>query len=186
MSVRCAIGLALVRAAPQPTPPACLPSESGIDAFAMEWFCRELRAAGQGRLEVEPGYRFTYLPSFHHTRVVVATMENGQPVVLGTVVSREAGHGPREILQRTRRLLSPDEWRLLEQRLLNAGIWEATDTDSRSGADGAQWLLEGRRRGQHSVHDVWSPTDETFPQYRKACVYMLAVAGIMPEANELY
>jgi hypothetical protein len=45
-------------------------------------------------------------------------------------------------------------------------------------------LLEGKKAGRYRLHEVWSPTDRTFPQYRKACVYMLDLAGISPTSNE--
>ena len=68
----------------------------------------------------------------------------------------------------------------------NAGLWEAPDKDDRLGLDGAEWVVEGRRKGQYQFRSVWSPDDKSFPQYRKACEYMLTLAGIHPGNEKIY
>src|SRR5262245_33711717 len=97
------------------------------------------------------------MPSFHATRVVVAFLEAGKPVIVGKVLSGKGGYEPGTLVRTTKRALNPDEWRLLQQRLENAGLWESTDRDDRLGVDGAQ-----------------------------ACVFMLELAGIKPPSEELY
>lgn len=164
----------------------CFPPEARLDKFRSDWFCRQLTAAKEARLAGEPSYRFSYIPSFHATRIVVAFKEEGHPVVVGKVLSGKGGYEAGTLAQTTRRALSADEWRRLEQRLENAGLWEPPDRDDRVGADGAEWIVEGRKGGRYSFHVVWSPTEGTFPQYRKVCSYMLELAGISPAAQDLY
>ena len=165
---------------------SCFPPEAGIDAFRSAWFCRQLNAAHEERLSGELAYRFSYIPSFHATRVVVAFKAVGRLVVIGKVLDGRGGYEPGGLAHTTRRLLSDVEWRLLEQRLENAGLWEPPDRDDRSLTDGAEWVLEGRKDGRHSFRAVHSPTDSTFPQYRKVCAYMLELADITPGAEDLY
>jgi len=180
------VATVLSAAAGLPATETCFPTEAGLHSFKAEWFCKQLAAAEERRLSGDPAYRFSYIPSFHATRVVVAFMDKERPTVIGKVLSGKGGYEPGRLLRVTRRVLSTDEWRLLERRLDNAGLWELPDKYSREGFDGAEWVLEGRNQGRYSLHDVWSPTDSTFPQYRKACVYMLELAGIAPDTTQLY
>lgn len=180
------IGLVLSMLSAMTAEVGCLPAEAGVDQFKLGWFCKQLNAAQERQLAGDPAYRFAYIPSFHPTRVAVAFLEAGKPVVVGKILSGKGGHEPGTLVRTTRRSLSADEWRLLEQRLQNAGLWEETDRDDRLGLDGAQWVLEGRRHGRYKFHDVWSPDDSTHPQYRKACAFMLELAGIKPPDEELY
>jgi hypothetical protein len=169
-----------------PTPAACFPSEAAVDEFRADWYCGQLAAAGLGMLTGDPSFRLTYLPSFNASRFVVVTMEAGRPVVRGVVLTGRGGYEPGKVARSTRRVVTSEEWRLLRQRLDNAGMWESTDTNDSSGVDGAQWILEGQKDGKYRLHDVWSPTAERFPQYVKVCLYMLELAGIKPSDEELY
>jgi hypothetical protein len=182
-----ALLILVIPAAPSPPPSKadCFPAEAGVNEFTTEWFCKQLAAADEGFLSRDPSYRFAYIPTFNATRVVVAFMDSGKPTVVGKVLSGQGGYDPGRVVHTTRRILTTDEWNLLEQRLENAGLWEPPDKDDR-GLDGAEWVLEGRRQGHYRLHDVWSPTDSTSPQYRKVCIYMLELAGIRPVPKDLY
>jgi hypothetical protein len=54
------------------------------------------------------------------------------------------------------------------------------------GLDGAEWVVEARRKGSYVFRAVWSPDDNSFPQYRKACEYMLSLADVHPGADAVY
>jgi hypothetical protein len=165
---------------------SCFPNEAAVDEFLAEWYCGQLAAAGFGMLTGDPSYRFAYLPSFHASRFVAVAIEAGRPVVRGVVLSGRGGYAPGKVARETRRVLTAEEWRLLLQRLQNAGMWEPTDKNDSSGVDGAQWLLEGRQDGKYRFHDVWSPTPARFPQYVKVCLHLLELAGIKPPDEEIY
>ena len=107
-------------------------------------------------------------------------------VVSGFVLDGQGGYAPGSVKERTRRLLTSSEWKLLQQRLENAGMWQAPIKQSSKGLDGSQWILEGRRSGSYQLHDLWSPKPKEYPQYVKACVYLLELAGIQPKGEELY
>jgi hypothetical protein len=182
-----ALTAALLLVSPATTPkPSCFPSEASVDAFRTVWYCGQLGAAQEGRLTGDPSYRFAYIPSFHATRVVLVFMDAGRRVVVGKVLGGRGGYAPGRIARTTRREITADEWQLLEQRLENAGFWEPPEKDARMGVDGAEWVLEGRKQGRYRLNDVWSPDESTFPQFRKACTYMLDLAGIKPSPDELY
>jgi hypothetical protein len=103
----------------------------------------------------------------------------------GVVLSGKGGYEPGRVAKTTRRVLTKSEWQLLQQRLDDAGIWEPTPTDDRTGVDGAQWILEGKQDAKYRLHEVWSPNRTRFPQYFKACMLMLDLAAVRPDADEL-
>ena len=180
------IGLALVLGVLAAEPGGCFPAEAGVDAFRTEWYCKHLTAAGLGQLATDPGIRFTYLPTFQAPRVVTVEMTSEGAVATGIVLSGRGGYAPGSVAKRTRTLLKPDEWKLLQQRLEDAGMWEAAVKQSSIGLDGSQWILEGRRSGTYRLHDLWSPDRKDYPQYVNACVYLLELAGITSQADEIY
>ncbi len=177
-----AAALFLVAAAP---PPHCFPPKVGVDDFERRWFCGHLAAAGEWALRGDPAYRFTYLPTFDHPRIVTVTLVRDEPIVVGKVLTGHGGYEPGSISRTTQRVLAAGEWRLLLQRLENAGMWQPSDVQATIGPDGSEWLLEGRHAAQYRLHKVWSPTEASFPQYRRVCSYMLELAGIVPD-HELY
>jgi len=167
--------------------PPCFPPQAGLDEFRVEWYCGHLTAAGVRELAGDPAYRFVYLPSFHAPRIVTVLVEAGAPVVRGIVLSGKGGYKPGNVQRRTERRLSDREWRLLRQRLENAGMWEGDTRQQDTGFDGSRWILEGRADGKYRFHDIWSPKPSRFPQYYKACSYMLELAGLTPAPpEELY
>jgi hypothetical protein len=164
--------------------PNCFPPAASVGDFETQWFCTQLLAAGESSLAGDRVFRFTYLPTFHATRVVVVAKRGQEWVAVGKVLDGQGGYVPGKVARTTERRLLDTEVRLLEQRLRNAGMWERTERNTSKGLDGSEWLLEGRRGGQYIFHEVWSPTETTFPQYRKVCIFMLELAGIQPEQSE--
>ena len=165
---------------------SCLPSDPKSDARRPDWYCDLLAAAGQTRLAGAPAFRFAYVPAFHAPRVITVVGGPERPVVEGILLNGAGCCGPGQVVvKRSRRLLTDAEWRLLQQRLDNAGIWEPTEYDP-AGVDGAVWLLEGRHGLQHRVHSKFSPESRQWPQYYRACTYLLELAGLLPRSDELY
>jgi hypothetical protein len=177
--------LLLAKTLPVTAEDGCFPPEAALDDFRADWYCKNLKAAELRQLGAGPTYRFIYLPTFHAPRFATVAMEPDVPVVRGVVLSGRGGYEPGKVAKATRRVLTQGEWQLLQQRLENAGIWEPPDTDDRPGTDGSRWVLEGRDSTRYRLHDLWSPKRARFPQYVKACMYMLDLAGIRPEAEEL-
>jgi hypothetical protein len=163
----------------------CFPPEARVDEFLTDWFCKQLAAAGEGRLGPHALYRFSHIPSFDPTRVAVVSMEGGYHFVVGKVLSGKGGYEPGRLVRTTKRVITPQELQLLEQRLENAEVWGPPFPDVRRGLDGAEWVFEGKKSGRYYFHAVWSPGSD-FPQYRKAAAYMLELADIVPAEDDLY
>ena len=162
----------------------CFLQSGLVSPFEHQWYCRQGNAAGLRPLQGERVYRLVLIPSFRPTRVVTVRIESGSAFAEGILLSGRGGYDPGGIARTTRRAVSPENWRLLEQRLENAGVWEAPEPDRESGEDGSQWLLEGRKGERAFFRDVWSPSESTFPQYRKAALFMLELAALEPYEDE--
>ena len=170
---------------PAPSPvPNCFPAEAHLDEFRTQWYCAHVLAGGQSRLAGDKAYRFIYLPTFDHPRIVTLSQHGADWIIAGRVLSGRGGYQPGKVSRSTERKLSTAEARLLEQRLQNAAVWGPDSVRDDRGLDGSMWLLEAKNGPRYLLHEVWSPRDNTFPQYRKACAYMLELAGVMPESDE--
>ena len=183
--------LILLAASGEPRPnaapsavPNCFPAEAHVDEFRTHWFCAHLLAAGEGKLQGEETYRFTYLPTFHHPRVVRVTHGSSGWTLRAVVLSGQGGYKPGNVARSAERKLTQAKARLLLQRLEDAGVWEPDPVQKEVGLDGSMWLLEAKRGVRYQFHEVWSPEANTAPQYRKACEYMLELAGVLPEPKE--
>jgi hypothetical protein len=156
-----------------------------LEPLDRQRYCGEL-AEAESSVISDPGYRFMWVPSFDPTRVVSVRMEAGRPVISGKLSRHRGRYTADDLGKSTKRFLTPDEWKLLNQRMENAGIWEQPDPPRVPGLDGSTWFVEARRAGTYRFHRVWSPEVRTFPQYRKACEYLLTLAGIHPGDDRVY
>ena len=185
-----AVGLVLVGAPAAATPAVacCFPRAAELDEFRCRWYCNHLHAMAEQPLPLgAEGYRFLYLRTFH-APISVRVQRIGQRWLLSArLLDGHGGYGPGHVAKRTDKELSPEEARMLEDRLRTAAFWgnpwkEQQDT----GVDGARWILEGRRGSEYRLVDIWSPQGAHYERFREACLYFLDLAKLRPTQDEIY
>lgn len=107
-------------------------------------------------------YRFLWLHVWARP-VAVRVSRTASGVELEAVeLSGSGGYDPGAVAQRVKRQLSDAEWQEMQQMLIRADFWRLPTKSERIGADGAVWVVEGRRaNGYHSV-DRWWPDDANY------------------------
>lgn len=163
------------------------------------WYGSQLRATGQGPLcrGSDPStsvFRLTWIPSFHPT-VMVRIEQRGTTYSLYAVrLTGAGGYDPGSKARDTTVSIASSDWEEWTRLLSAARFWEASTDESDSavtphgkvvvmvGADGAQWLLEGRRGDQYHAVDRWSPHAEPNLPFRKACEWLLKRSGLVDSA----
>lgn len=160
------------------------------------WYGAQLRATGQGPLcagsaTLTSVFRLTWIPSFYPT-VMIRIEQHGATYSLYAVrLTGAGGYAPGSKGRDTTVTLASSDWEEWLRLLSAARFWEASTGESDSvvsphgkafaimGADGAQWLLEGRRGNQYHAVDRWSPHAEPNLPFRKACEWLLKRSGMV-------
>jgi hypothetical protein len=150
-------------------PDGVLSAVKRSDQFRSDWYSRQLQALKEPSLwelskskeEKSESYRFLWLRTFHHPVAIrVDVRADGVARLVVKMASGAGGFAPGE--------LTRDETVTLEKMQTDRalaifekdGFWKLESFDeSKIGADGSQWILEGVKGGKYHVVDRWSPTD---------------------------
>ena len=182
-----------------------------LDPPSAEWYASYLRAAREpslialavprrGREQAPPveQYRFLWLPSFHPPfaiRIARGASDDPDAGALLTVkeLARLTGFTlPGPLVRVTTVELPADRWAALRTQL-DVGFWPLPSEptrESRSGLDGAEWVMEGVRGTEYHVVHRWSP-DEHSPAadqaFRAAALAFVDASGLASRiAPEIY
>lgn len=171
-------------------PQSTFHSRPDLDAFVRKWYSQQLSAMKEPSLScgASPGteaYRFTWLRTFHHPIAVRITWSEEGGELTSVELDGAGGYEPGSILKTARRPLPEGEWSVLKASVERLRFWAMPTRPSAdpSGADGAQWITEGRRGDEYHIVDRWSPKTGS---YRDMGLQFLRLAGITIPARELY
>ena len=169
-------------------PGALAPDRLDLDAFTQCWYGVQLSAMGEPVLFTRElpkdaeVYRFTWLRTFHRPIAVRVEREGTTTRLIGIELDGAGGYAPGKPVRRVDRALSAAEWTELRRHLEAAQFWMLSPASEPRGTDGAEWILEGRARGQYRVVVRWTPdSDGSDAGFRAACVFFLSLAGLLPE-----
>lgn len=178
-------------------PPGTFGPAGDDDAFVVSWYSKHLRALREPSVAALAGkqghaYRFLWLRTFDPPialRVDVAPDGSGTLTVKAT--SGRGGYEPGTLVTYQRRAMPRAEVRQFLARLSTARFWALPtrepaieeDGSITVKADGAQWILEGARRGRYHVASRWSPEPGA---YREAALWLVRLAGLRIEPDRIY
>jgi hypothetical protein len=161
-----------------------------VDAFVRVWYSKHLAVMKEPSLSCGPSpgpetYRFTWLRTFHHPIAVRVSWSHKGAELTSVELGGAGGYEPGGILRKAHRPLSTEAWSDLRNSVVSLKFWAMPTrlADDSSGADGAQWILEGRRGDEYHVVDRWSPQKG---RYRKVGLQFLRLAGIVVPTSEVY
>ncbi len=180
-------------------PPGTFEPAAEQDAFVVSWYSSHLRALREPSFAVLAGdrrahaYRFLWLRTFD---APIALRVNVSPDGSGTLTvkttSGRGGYEPGTLVTHQRRAMPRAEVRRFLSRLTTARFWQLptrerpeieADGTITVTADGAQWILEGVRRGRHHVVDRWRPEHGA---YRETALWLVRRAGLRVEPERIY
>ncbi len=131
------------------------------DEFRRTWYSKHLRAMNEPSLSCGDtngdSYRFLWLRTFHAPIAVRIDRTPEKSTISAVQLSGAGGYDPGSIADRTTRDLSAQNVDSLLAAFDTADFWHLPSWKTSMGADGAQWIVEARSRGQYHVVDRWSP-----------------------------
>ncbi len=158
------------------------------DEFFREWYSEHLRSTGQASLTCGgaatlESYRFTYLRSFRTP--IVASIEVTPPTASFAAweTNGRGGYKPGDVIKTVRRELSADERAQFTQRLELADVWALDSVVDSTMNDGAEWVIEVRRRGVYRVVTRRSPRSGP---YRELGLFFIRASGFVNIPGDLY
>jgi hypothetical protein len=150
-------------------PDGVLSADKRSDQFRSDWYSKQLEALREPSLwelsnskgEERESYRFLWLRTFHHpvaVRVDIGVDGVGRLIV--KMASGAGGYAPGELMRDETLTLEKEQSDLLLAIFEKNGFWKLPSIEeSKSGLDGAQWIIEGVKGRRYHVVDRWSPQD---------------------------
>lgn len=131
------------------------------DEFARTWYSKHLAAMEEPSLSCGPptadvSYRFLWLPTWGPPVSVRVTRTENRMQIDAVELSGAGGYEPGTVARRQSTTLAFTDWERIERALSAARFWNAPTTVDRFGADGTEWIAEGRLAQRYHVVDRWA------------------------------
>jgi hypothetical protein len=138
----------------------------GDDQFRVNWYSKALKSLREPslyepeRIEGTQSYRFLWLRSFHHpVSVRLDIKADGTALLTTRITSGAGGYDPGKLIQNRTRTISKERTDWFLNRIDESNFWKLPTVEKMDaeGLDGAQWIIEGTKKGKYHVVDRWSP-----------------------------
>jgi len=169
------------------------PLEGSVPDPFHGWYLKVLTAMHESRLAAPSDgtpwerYRFLWLRTRHRPVAVRAERQDAVLRLAVRVLNGKSGYDPGTQERSDERALQPAQWNFLQRSLAAARFWSLPMEGNHQGLNGAEWVLEGVRPGEHRLVHRWSPRSDTEDaMFRAACLAMLELAGLGAIAQPVY
>ncbi len=134
-------------------------------------------------------YRFLWLRTFHPPVAIRVQDWNDKRLLTVKQLDGKGGYEPGKLVVDTSEPLDMIQWDLIAKRIERVSFWTLARLELERAdvilqelhVDGAFWVLEGVRNGQHHFVDRCNPPSGEF---RDCCLYMIELSGL--EADPIY
>lgn len=153
--------------------------------FRLGWYSKHLIALKEPVLN-DPSstkvFRFTWLRSFHNPVAVRLENKKDHITLYWKVCDGKGGYDSGKLVTDMKKKLSLKEWTQFQQKIDSIDFWNIPTSDkSRFGADGAQWILEGKESGKYHVVDRWDGQN-----LKPICLDLLKMTDLEGEVGRIY
>jgi len=127
---------------------------------------------------VDESYRLIWIPTFHAPVSARIWRSREKQFLVTKQLDGKGAYGMGQLAVQNIRSLSDDEWNEFMRLLRQSGYWDLlSKDDSPPPNDGATWIIEGSRNGQHHQVNRHAPSSE----FRDACAYLVSLSGLKTE-----
>jgi hypothetical protein len=139
---------------------------STFNSFERVWYHGQLATCQEpslyeNRLSGDTIYRFSWIPSFHHTICARLTLkDDGTGTLELKQLSGAGGYNPGHLASSQTIVARKDEVQSVLVLIGNLNFWHRADGEinNQSGTDGSEWVLEGISDGKYRIVEMWSPS----------------------------
>ncbi len=158
--------------------------------FTARWYAADLRAMREPSLfeasknKSMIAYRFLWLRTFHHPIAIrLKILPDGTGFLTGKVTSGAGGYAPGAVTWNKSYEVTESDVQEFLKLLQKAEFWTSPTVVSVGGNDGAEWVVEGVKKGSYHVTDRWSPTNT---DYSAMCLFLLSLSKIQVPPKYIY
>jgi hypothetical protein len=149
-----------------------------IDSFLNTWYSNQLYHLSEPVLtKYDPQrevYRFTWLRSFNHPITVRIESLKDEKYVTVKICDGNGGFRPGKIILNKMFPINESQWKELQLQFDKLKFWNLPPTKrDQNGTDGADWILEAKRKTIYHFATRWSPQNGEF---RHTCDYIIKLA----------
>jgi hypothetical protein len=169
------------------------PVEGSVRDPILDWYRKVLTAMHEPPLASPSDpipserYRFLWLRTRHRPVAIRAERQATVTLLAVRVLNGKSGYDAGVLERSDERALHATQWDLLQQQLKAARFWSLPREGNQQGLDGAEWVLEGVRPGEHRLVRRWCPrVDTDDAAFRAACLALLEMAGLGAIAQPIY
>lgn len=157
------------------------------DLFVRQWYSKHLAAMEEpslscGAPEDIETYRFLWLRTFHNPIAVRVFRRSDDFGLEAVILGGAGGYDPGSVSRRVKKELLRDQWQTVIAKLERVRLWRMpTESGEPSGADGAQWIVEGRRDGRYHIVDRWTGSDDGLESIGKLFLDLAGLSSVGPD-----
>lgn len=157
-----------------------------ISKFENSWFSQHLEAAKENSLyyssdSTQEIYRFTWLRTFHNPYIFTIVISEKNSFIIVKKLDGAGGYKPGKLVRNDTLKINSEDKDMFIKSLEESKFWTLETNEKVMGLDGAEWLLEGRKKGNYHLVKRWSPKNGNF---RESCLKMLQISNV--KENEIY
>lgn len=175
---------------PQYFPAGLFNDRQQIDELISSWYSRHLKSMHEPSLwelrKIADAqlYRFLWIGTW--TAPFCVRLEagpDGTTSLCGRVTSGLGGYDTGSLSSSETKILTPEKSKEFFRSITASGFWTLPTKGDLIGNDGAQWIFEGVRDGQHHLIDRWSPGNGAV---RDLGLCFLTLSGLPIPPDKLY
>jgi hypothetical protein len=155
------------------------------DELTQHWYGKHLASMKEPSLScsrpaTSEAYRFVWLRSFHEPWAIRVERTATGAHLFAVETDGRGGYGAGRPSDTIARALDGSGWNNLAVCIQSADFWRMPLDEERTGADGAEWIVEGLRDGEYRVISRWSPGSGSFYDLGRCFIRLAGLEDVAP------
>ena len=163
-------------------------TEDVLESFLDTWYSQQLFALREPVIFYEQTqneiYRFTWLRSFHHPIAIRIERHADKYFLFWKMGSGAGGYSPGKLTVDKQISIDKAIWDEFKKWLEQSDFWNMQTNVRVFGADGAEWILEGKTNEKYHFVTRWSPKKES--NYYQCCNMLIELTDLNIKRREKY
>jgi hypothetical protein len=156
---------------------------SGLDESKISWYSGKLKGMNEPVLynskSKDAVYRFTWI---RYGPAAVIGIERHNSIYY--IYWKERIYDNKVPYTEKRKIITKEIWDSFQDKLKHIVFWKLTTNDGEKGADGSEWILEGKASDKYHVVDRWSPHSKS--AFFQCCYYLIKLTDLKNPQGERY
>ncbi len=155
-------------------------SQNGLENFKVNWYSKQLIALKEPILFNDTSkkeiFRFTWLRSFHNPVAIRIEKLGNDYKIFWKLCDGAGGYAPGKLIIDKQKVIDKSAWDEFIKLLDQMDFWNLSTQEEVIGADGAEWILEGKSFNQYKVVERWTPNHDS--SYYLCCDFLINLTDL--------